>query len=172
LTFRIFILLISSLSLWSCRPQRTTSNSNAKDKEKTSSFWKFRGTVDIIENPKYTEVFQTALSKKRPIMISFYTDWCTTCPFLQEEIIKKQPIIGLLEDNFVSYFADAELADGNKLANEYGVLAYPTVLFLNSEGEEISKYVGLPTDNDLLKFVKSAMSEEEKFQRKKERKKK
>ena len=105
-------------------------------------------------------------------MISFYTDWCTTCPFLQEEIIKKQPIIGLLEDNFVSYFADAELADGNKLANEYGVLAYPTVLFLNSEGEEISKYVGLPTDNDLLKFVKSAMSEEEKFQRKKERKKK
>ncbi len=104
-------------------------------------------------------------------MISFYTDWCTTCPFLQEEIIKKQPIISLVEENLVTFLMDAELLDGSKIANEYGVLAYPTVLFLNSEGEEISKYVGLPSDNDLLKFVKSAISEEEKFQRKKERKK-
>lgn len=168
--FRIFILLISCSSLWSCRPQRTTS-SKEKTEETSGYFWRFRGTFEIIDNPKYTEVFQTALKKQRPVMISFYTDWCTTCPFLQAEIIKKQPIIGLLEENFVSFFVDAELVDGNKLASEYGILAYPTVLFLNSESEEISKYVGLPTDNDLLKFVKSAIKEEEKFQKRKDRKK-
>jgi thiol:disulfide interchange protein len=170
LIFRIFILLISCLSLWSCRPQKTTSSGD-KTEKKSNSFWRFRGTFEIVDNPGYTEVFQTALSKGRPVMISFYTDWCTTCPFLQEEVIKKQPIISLLEENFVSFFVDAELSDGAKLANEYNVLAYPTVLFLNSESEEISKYVGLPTDNDLLKFVKSAISEEEKFQKKKARKK-
>jgi thiol:disulfide interchange protein len=168
LIFRIFIIFISAICLFSCRPQKTTSS---KEKTEERSLWRFRGTVDIIENPEYTEVFQTALKKQRPVMISFYADWCTTCPFLQEEIIKKQPIIGLLEDNFVSYFIDAELPDGNRLTNEYGILAYPTVLFLNSEGEEISKYVGLPTDNDLLKFVKSAINEEEKFQKRKARKK-
>lgn len=157
--------------LVSCRPQKSTtvgSNSKSNDKE-TRTFWKVRGTVEIEENPTYTGLFQKAIKKRRPIFISFYSDWCETCPHMNEEMIRKQPIIGYLEDEFVSFLVDAETAEGYKLATEYKIAAYPTILFLNSEGEEISRYIGLIDDYKVMQMAKSAVLAEDKFQKKKER---
>lgn len=105
-----------------------------------------------------------ALKKRRPIFISFYTDWCTTCPFMNEGMIQKQPIVDLLEENFVSYIIDAERGDGYKLAMEYKIAAFPTILYLNSEGEEISRYVGIPDEHKVLQYAKAAIQAEDKFQ--------
>lgn len=121
-------------------------------------------------NPTYTGLFQMALKKRRPIFISFYTDWCTTCPFLNEGVIQKQPVVGILEEDFVSYIIDAERGDGYKLAVEYKIAAFPTILYLNSEGEEISRYVGIPDEHKIIQFAKSAIQAEDKFQEMKQKK--
>jgi len=171
-SFKIGLLFISCFFiLLSCRPQKNNSSGNSKKKSESSggNIWKFRGTIEIEDNPNYTKIFQTALRKKRPIFISFYTDWCTTCPFMNDEMIRKQPIVKLLEDEFVSYIVDAESAGGYKLANEYKIAAYPTILLLNSEGEEISRYVGLADEYKVMQLSKSAIIAEEKFQKKKEK---
>jgi thioredoxin-related protein len=84
-------------------------------------------------------------------------------------MIKKQPIVSLLEDDFVSYIIDAERGDGYKLANEYKIAAFPTILYLNSEGEEISRYVGLPGEHKVLQLTKSAIQAEDKFREMKQK---
>ena len=154
----------------SCRPQKKTSSSSGSGSENAYSgnIWRFRGTIEVEYNPTYTGLFQKALKKRRPIFLAFYTDWCTTCPFLNEGMIKKQPVVSLLEENFVSYLIDAERGDGYKLANEYNVAAYPTILYLNSEGEEISRYVGVPDEHKIIQYGKSAIQAEDKFQKSKE----
>jgi thiol:disulfide interchange protein len=159
------------MTIVSCRPQKTTTSSNNSDKSTTSgNTWRIGGAIDVKYNPTYTGLFQMALKKRRPIFISFYTDWCTTCPFMNEGMIQKQPIVDLLEENFVSYIIDAERGDGHKLAVEYNIAALPTILFLNSEGEEISRYVGLPTEHKVLQYAKSAIQAEDKFQEMKQKK--
>jgi hypothetical protein len=85
-------------------------------------------------------------------------------------MIKKQPIIDLLEENFVSYLIDAERSDGYKLASEYNIAAYPTILYLNSEGVEISRYVGVPDEHKVIQYAKSAIQAEKKFQNEKQKK--
>jgi thiol-disulfide isomerase/thioredoxin len=165
-------MLFCGIAIVSCRPQKTTTSSGDTDKNTAynGNIWRFRGTIEVAYNPTYTGLFQKALKKRRPIFISFYTDWCTTCPFFNEGMIQKQPIVSLLEENFVSYIIDAERGDGYKLAVEYKIAVYPTILYLNSQGEEISRYVGIPDEHKVLQFAKSAIQAEEKFQEMKEKK--
>ncbi|MFK7947539.1 MAG: thioredoxin domain-containing protein [Saprospiraceae bacterium] len=165
------LFLFGSITLVSCRPQQTTTGSKKPktDVKETRTFWKVRGTVEIKENPNYTSVFQKAIKKRRPIFISFYSNWCEVCPHMNEEMIKKQPIIGYLEDEFVSFLVNAETTEGYKLATEYSIAAYPTILFLNSEGEEISRYIGLADDYKVMQMAKSAVLAEDKFQKLKEK---
>lgn len=165
------LLIFGCIALVSCRPQKSTTGSTTSKSttNEPRTFWKVRGTVEIEDNPNYTRVFQRAIKKCRPIFISFYSDWCVTCPHMNEEMIKKQPIIGYLEDEFVSFLVDAETAEGYKLATEYNIAAYPTILFLNSEGQEISRYIGLIDDYTVMKMAKSAVLAEDKFQKEKEK---
>ncbi len=165
------LLILGCIAFVSCQPQKSTTD-NTTSKPTTSNsrtFWKVGGTVEIEENPNYTRIFQRAIKKRRPIFLSFYSEWCVTCPYMNEEMVKKQPIIGYLEDEFVSFLVDAETMEGYKLATEYNIAAYPTILFLNSEGEEISRYIGLIDDYTIMKMAKSAVLAEDKFQREKER---
>lgn len=168
------LLLFSCIALVGCRPQQTTTGSkkSISNTGETRTFWKVRGKEEIKENPTYTGLFQRAIKKRRPIFISFYSDWCETCPHMNEEMIKKQPIIGYLEEEFVSFLVDAETAEGYKLATEYNIAVYPTILFLNSEGEEISRYIGLIDDYKVMQMAKSAVIAEDKFQKMKEKQKK
>ena len=162
---KIIIVLLCAITIVSCRPQKTTTSSNNSDKNTTGgNIWRLGGAIEVEYNPTYTGLFQMALKKRRPIFISFYTDWCTTCPFMNEGMIQKQPIVDLLEENFVSYIIDAERGDGYKLAMEYKIAAFPTILYLNSEGEEISRYVGIPDEHKVLQYAKSAIQAEDKFQ--------
>jgi thioredoxin-related protein len=162
------------MAIIGCRPQTTSSTSSSNNDNKGSSSggiaWRSRGTIEIEYNPTYTGLFQMALKKRRPIFISFYTDWCATCAFLNEGMIQKQPIVGVLEEDFVSYIIDAERGDGYKLAVEYKIAAYPTILFLNSEGQEISRYVGIPDEHKVIQYAKSAIQAEDKFQETKQKK--
>jgi thiol-disulfide isomerase/thioredoxin len=163
-------MLLFGILIVGCRPQKTTTSGNNSDKNGTGgNFWRLGGAIEVKYNPTYTGLFQMALKKRRPIFISFYTDWCTTCPFMNEGMIKKQPIVSLLEDDFVSYIIDAERGDGYKLANEYKIAAFPTILYLNSEGEEISRYVGLPGEHKVLQLTKSAIQAEDKFREMKQK---
>lgn len=166
-------MIFGCLALISCRPQKSTSNhTNKKSGKNSGSFWKVRGTIELEKNPSYTGLFQKAVKKRRPVFISFYTDWCTTCSFMNDQMIQKQPIVGFLEEEYVGFMIDAEAGDGYKLAMEYNIAAYPTILFLNSEGEEISRYIGLPDDYKVMQLAKSALIAEDKFQKMKEMEKK
>jgi thiol:disulfide interchange protein len=167
----IISIILCCIVMISCRPQKKTMASSSNSETTYSgNIWRFRGTIEIEYNPTYTGLFQKAFKKRRPIFLAFYTDWCTTCPFLNEGMIKKRPIINLLEENFVSYLIDAERSDGYKLASEYNIAAYPTILYLNSEGVEISRYVGVPDEHKVIQYAKSAIQAEKKFQNEKQKK--
>lgn len=88
---------------------------------------------------------------------------------MNDEIIQQSSFNYYLENEFVSFLVDAETMEGNKLAQEYQVVAYPTVLFLNSEGQEISKHIGVVSENKVMQLAKSAVIAEDRFQKMKER---
>ena len=92
---------------------------------------------------KWYENFDEGLTEAKktgkPMMIDFYTDWCGWCDELDKKVYTDSDVIKLAED-FISVKIDANADQETK--EKYRVNAYPTVIFTDSQGKEISKIRG------------------------------
>ena len=89
-------------------------------------------------------------TEKKPIMIDFYTDWCKWCDTLDVKTYSDAQVSEFIAKNVVPYKIDAEKGEGVDPAKKYGVKAYPTVLLIKSDGEEIDRLLGdMPPDKFL-----------------------
>ena len=74
------------------------------------------------------------------VMIEFYTDWCNWCRRLEADTFSVPAVRSELEQ-IVSLRRDAE-KDGAELAVQFGVDSYPTLVFLDSAGNEMDRIIG------------------------------
>ena len=91
----------------------------------------------------------TAKKENKTILVDFTgSDWCGWCIKLKEEVFSKQEFEDWAKQNVVLLELDfprkteiaAELKEQNQmLAKKYGVRGYPTILFLDAEGEVLGK---------------------------------
>lgn len=100
------------------------------------------------------QAIQKAKRIGKSIMIDFYTDWCVPCKELDKHIFQDTMISRFINDRFISLKINAEKEDGIELRKKYQVPeSYPTVLFLDSEGMEIDRIIGLFGKNDYFKTI-------------------
>lgn len=81
-----------------------------------------------------------AAGENKLIMIDFYTDWCSWCKKLDAETYVDPKVVEL-SDKFVALKTDAE-KEGADLASKYDVSGFPTILFVDGEGEVFGKLIG------------------------------
>lgn len=97
-----------------------------------------------------------ARKANKPIMIDFYTDWCGWCKKLDKDTYSDQRVAELLKKNFVALKLNAEKS-GRQLAQKYRVTGYPTILFVNAEGQVIDRIGGYkppkPFADDLKRIL-------------------
>src|SRR5437879_2800757 len=78
-----------------------------------------------------------AREKDRVVMIDFYTTWCGPCKQLDKTTWKDEDVQKWLGKHVVAIGLDAEQHE--KTASKYNVHAYPTILFIKPDGEEIDR---------------------------------
>jgi thioredoxin-related protein len=121
----------------------------------------FAARADVkFQTGTFKDVLAKAGAEKKPIMIDFYTDWCRWCDTLDAKTYSDAKVGAFIDKNVVPYKIDAEKGEGIEVAKKYGVRAYPTVLLIKSDGEEIDRLLGymppdkfLQTLDDYLKGV-------------------
>ena len=95
---------------------------------------------------------------QKPLMVDFYTDWCGWCKKLDSDTYSDSKVAGLCK-KFICVKVDAD--KNQDLAQKYEVSGYPTIIFLDYEGnvdKKIAGYLG-PADfanamEDVLKKTK------------------
>lgn len=85
--------------------------------------------------------FEEAKLKKKLILIDFFGIWCPPCNVLDETVFITREFQSLAKD-FVFLKMDADLSSSWELKAKYNIKGYPTVLVINSEGEEILRIIG------------------------------
>ncbi len=97
-----------------------------------------------------------AKKSKKLIFIDVYTTWCGPCKEMARTTFESDEVGKTFNKKFVNLKIDAENdADGKTMTGKYGVSAYPTLLFLNSEGKMVKKLVGKQSEEKLLSVVES-----------------
>ncbi|TGM35248.1 thioredoxin fold domain-containing protein [Leptospira biflexa] len=99
---------------------------------------------------------ETAKQEKKFIIVDVFADWCTYCMVLEKEIFP-DPEVSRILDQFVRVRLDGE--EFPNLRKKYNVEGYPTILFLDGEGNFVTKITGLATKEDILILSKRILQE-------------
>lgn len=112
--------------------------------------------------PTLTALSQVSeISDGKPVLVFFTADWCTYCPKVNNqlqslpELISKPPRIQLVKVDLTW-----DTPQNKAIAEHFNVFGPPTLLLLTPAGEEIpnGRITGLPADEELLQWVKNAVS--------------
>jgi len=90
-----------------------------------------------------------------PVMLDFYADWCTSCKVMEKTTLRNPAVLKALANYRVIKVDITKNSDEQlKLLDTYHVVAPPTYIFLNANGQEVSasRLVG---DVDAKTFLKS-----------------
>ena len=97
-----------------------------------------------------------AKSSGKKIFIDVYTTWCGPCKEMSKTTFQNDEVGDLFNKKFVNLKIDAENdADGAFVSKNFKVNAYPTLLFLDSEGNLLKKLVGKQSQEKLISVAES-----------------
>lgn len=111
----------------------------------------------------FAKVQKAAEKANKPIFIDVYTTWCGPCKHLSNNIFPAKIVGDYMNATFVNTKFDAEKGEGIELAKKYAVKNYPTLLILNSKGEELGRLIGSSrTPEEFVQRLKDEMAKIEK----------
>ena len=122
--------------------------------------------VTEIEWVSLEEAQQKASKDGKKILVNVYTDWCEFCQKLDSEVYPDSTVRMNMNSLYHSVRLDGESDDlisfnGETMskfefAQELGVRSYPTILFIDSEGElilQINGYMPVTDFQSMLVYI-------------------
>ena len=111
------------------------------------------------QKKSFENALSAAKAQNKLVFVDFYTDWCGPCKSLAKNVFPKQEVGDFFNKHFISLKLNAE-KEGQAYARKYKVSAYPTLLFLNGDGEVMLKHVGGSNEEGLLQKAAEAVNSE------------
>lgn len=130
-----FSLIVIIISVWTLIPS-----------EKKSIDWQ-----------SYSDNALTSFEGKKGAIIDFYADWCIPCKELDALTFSDESVIEESK-NFITLKADMTKSlapEVSALREKYKIVGVPTVLILNSKGEEVNRITGFVNAEEFLRIISS-----------------
>lgn len=100
----------------------------------------------------WNDLLNTAKSEDKMIFVDMYTTWCRPCIQMDMTVFPDTMVGKYFNEHFISVKLDAEdAAIGTQIARTYEVGAYPSLLFVNGNGELMSSFIGMHSKYELVK---------------------
>mgnify|MGYP000787084698 FL=1 len=115
-----------------------------------------KGTVTAqkdVENQQNSSINSDAGAAKlqssgKPMVLDFNATWCGPCRHFA-------PVFEKVAGQFAESveFKSIDIDENVTLANQFGVQAVPTVVFIDAQGNELNRIVGAPSEQEFIDEV-------------------
>lgn len=92
----------------------------------------------------FAEAKKMAAEEDKPIFMDCYTTWCGPCKWMAANMFTLPKVAEFYNENFVCVSYDMEKGEGLEIAKQYRIRAYPTLLYLDAEGQLLQIQKGAP----------------------------
>lgn len=123
----------------------------------------------------WAQVKEKAQKENKYLFLDCYTTWCGPCKYMANTIFPQEKVGEFFNENFINAKVqldktdkDSEevkswYADGEAIAKEYNVRAYPTFLIFSPDGELVHRIVGGGDADRFLAIAEKALHPETQF---------
>lgn len=115
--------------------------------------------IQFVEGKTYAEALAQAKQENKMLFIDCFTTWCGPCKMLSKDVFPQEIVGNFFNPKFVSLKVDMEKGEGVELKKKFEVRAFPTLLFINADGEVVNRIVGACPAEELIKRAEEGMSE-------------
>lgn len=102
-----------------------------------------------------------AAAASKPVVVDVYTDWCTWCKRMDQDVYARPDVKQYLAEHFITVKLNAEYATAARyegkaytsrtLAQRFRVNGFPTTIFLRADGSHMANVPGyVPPERFLL----------------------
>jgi thioredoxin-related protein len=102
----------------------------------------------------YADVLAKAKQENKIVMIDFVTDWCKWCIETDKQVYTEPGIYEFANTYQVNWKIDAEKGEGIDLAKKYNIKGYPTIVFVDADGNEVDRIYGYIFADEFLQKMK------------------
>ncbi len=109
------------------------------------------------EHTSLEAALKKAKAENKPLFIDVYATWCGPCKYLTNHVFVEEELGDYMNEHFINLKLDGEEGDGDFLMAEFGLDAYPTMLFLSPDKQELNRIVGAVSADEILEVSKGVI---------------
>lgn len=110
-------------------------------------------SINFSDKP-FSELLAQAKKEKKLVFLDAYASWCGPCKLLEKNIFPQTDVKEFYNKTFINTHIDMEKGEGPAIASKYMIRSYPSLLFVNGDGEVIQKALGYMNAEDFLALGK------------------
>ena len=144
-------IIITFICLCAC------GNAGARNEKKKDATASEKSVVELTSESFNAKIYDTSKEGSeylgdKPAIVDFTAAWCGPCKMLARNVFTKAPVADFFNENFINVKDDMEKGEGIKLKDQFGVTAFPTLLWIDGDGNVVRHY-NLRQANDKKGFL-------------------
>lgn len=117
-------------------------------------------SIDFEAESSFNAALKKAREQGKLLFMDCYTSWCGPCKMIAKTVFTVDSIADFFNTHFVNLKVDMEKGEGVQLKAKYRIEAYPTLLLIDENGEDIFRMVGGCSADNLLAQMREGMKPE------------
>ena len=110
----------------------------------------------------WEEALEESKTQDKPIFVDAYTTWCGPCKRMAATVFTNESVGEFYNANFICMKIDMEKPDGRKFQQKYPVTAYPTLYYIDGNGETIYTTKGAKPVDQFIEMGRTVLGKTDK----------